>query len=45
MTVKTTRLKALIEAVQVKGVYRVEIEHVDDHEVIHLLLHRVNLSA
>ncbi|MFS1963307.1 DUF2913 family protein [Vibrio lentus] len=42
MTVKTTRLKALIEAVQAQGVYRVEIEHVDEHEVIHLLLHRIS---
>ncbi|MFA0279992.1 hypothetical protein AB4489_26340, partial [Vibrio sp. 10N.222.55.F8] len=42
MTVKTTRLKALIEAVQAQGVYRVEIEHVDDHEVIDLLLHRIS---
>lgn len=41
MTVKTTRLKALIEAVQAKGVYRVEIDHVDEQEVIHLLLHRI----
>lgn len=40
MTVKTERLKALIEAVQAKGVYRVEVDHVDEHEVIHLLLHR-----
>ena len=42
MTVKTTRLKALIEAVQAQGVYRVEIEHVDEHEMIHLLLHRIS---
>ena len=42
MTVKTTRLKALTEAVQAQGVYRVEIEHVDEHEVIHLLLHRIS---
>jgi len=42
MTVKTTRLKALIEAVQAKGVYRVEIDHVDEQEVIHLLLHRTS---
>lgn len=40
MTVKTERLKALIEAVQAKGIYRVEVDHVDEHEVIHLLLHR-----
>jgi len=40
MTVKTERLKALIKAVQAKGVYRVEVDHVDEHEVIHLLLHR-----
>lgn len=40
MTVKTTRLKTLIEAMQAKGVYRVEIDHVDEQEVIHLLLHR-----
>ena len=43
MTVKTSRLKALIEAVQAKGVYRVEIDHVDEQEVIHLLLHRTSL--
>ncbi len=41
MTVKTTRLKALIEAVQAKGVYRVENEYVDEREVIHLLLHGI----
>ena len=40
MTVKTERLKALIEAVQAKGIYRVEVDYVDEHEVIHLLLHR-----
>lgn len=40
MTVKTHRLKALIEAVQANGIYRVEVDHVDEHEVIHLLLHR-----
>ncbi|WP_299141111.1 DUF2913 family protein [uncultured Vibrio sp.] len=40
MTVKTERLKALIEAVQANGLYRVEVDHVDEHEVIHLLLHR-----
>lgn len=40
MTVKTSRLKALIEAVQEKGTYRVEVDHVDEHEVIHPLLHR-----
>nr|AKN40728.1 hypothetical protein [Vibrio tasmaniensis] len=40
MTVKTERLKALIEAVQASDIYRVEIDHVDEHEVIHLLLHR-----
>ncbi|MEZ9043379.1 hypothetical protein AB6E51_23925, partial [Vibrio sp. 10N.247.311.47] len=40
MTVKTERLKALIEAVQANGIYRVEVDHVDEHEVIHLLLHR-----
>lgn len=40
MTVKTHRLKALIEAVQAKGIYRVEVDHVDEHEVVHLLLHR-----
>lgn len=40
MTVRTERLKALIEAVQAKGIYRVEVDHVDEHEVIHLLLHR-----
>lgn len=40
MTVKTHRLKALIEAVQTNGIYRVEVDHVDEHEVIHLLLHR-----
>ncbi|MEZ9043059.1 DUF2913 family protein, partial [Vibrio sp. 10N.247.311.47] len=40
MTVKTHRLKALIEAVQANGLYRVEVDHVDEHEVIHLLLHR-----
>ncbi|WP_299139086.1 DUF2913 family protein [uncultured Vibrio sp.] len=40
MTVRTERLKALIEAVQANGIYRVEVDHVDEHEVIHLLLHR-----
>ncbi|MEZ9692428.1 hypothetical protein AB4300_00395 [Vibrio lentus] len=40
MTVKTEHLKALIEAVQAKGIYSVEVDHVDEHEVIHLLLHR-----
>ncbi|CAK3447132.1 DUF2913 domain-containing protein [Vibrio crassostreae] len=40
MTVKTERLKALIEAVQANGIYRVEVDYVDEHEVIHLLLHR-----
>ncbi len=40
MTVRTHRLKALIEAVQANGLYRVEVDHVDEHEVIHLLLHR-----
>lgn len=42
MTVKTSRLKAFIDAVQAKGVYRVEIDHVDAQEVIHLLLHRTS---
>ncbi|PMM00633.1 hypothetical protein BCT63_19775 [Vibrio kanaloae] len=40
MTMKTERLKALIEAVQANGIYRVEVDYVDEHEVIHLLLHR-----
>ncbi|MEZ9283187.1 DUF2913 family protein [Vibrio lentus] len=40
MTVKTERLKALIEAVQANSIYRVEVDYVDEHEVIHLLLHR-----
>lgn len=40
MTVKTHRLKALIDSVQSKGTYRVEVDFVDEHEVIHLLLHR-----
>ncbi|PHN85086.1 hypothetical protein CSB62_15495 [Vibrio splendidus] len=40
MTVKTERLKALIEAMQANGIYRVEVDYVDEHEVIHLLLHR-----
>ncbi|MCF7498012.1 DUF2913 family protein [Vibrio sp. L5-1] len=38
MKVKTHRLEALIEALQAKGFYRVEVDHED--EVIHLLLHR-----
>lgn len=41
MTVKTHRLEALIQAGQNNANYRVEVTHVDDEEVIHLLLHRV----
>ena len=41
MTVKTHRLEALIQAVQNNANYRVEVTHVDDEEVIPLLLHRV----
>lgn len=40
MTVKTHRLQALVDAVKAQGTYRVEVDHVGEHEVIHLLLHR-----
>lgn len=40
MKVKTHRLNTLIDKVQGTGAYRVEVEHIDDHDVIHLLLHR-----
>ncbi|MDH5933619.1 hypothetical protein BCT47_02445 [Vibrio splendidus] len=38
--VKTHRLNTLIDKVQGTGTYRVEVGHIDDQEVIHLLLHR-----
>ena len=40
MQVQTHRLEALIETLQAKGFYRVEVDHKDKNEVIHLLLHR-----
>ncbi|MEZ9463057.1 DUF2913 family protein [Vibrio splendidus] len=40
MTVKTTRLKVLIEAVQGKGIFRLEVGCVDEQQIIQLWLHR-----
>ncbi|CAK1708039.1 hypothetical protein VCRA2119O147_330019 [Vibrio crassostreae] len=40
MKVKTHRLNRLIDKVQGMGAYRVEVDHIDDHDVIHLHLHR-----
>ena len=42
MTVKTARLKELIDAVQAKGTYRVEIESEDEEGTVQLLIHRSN---
>ena len=40
MKIKTHRLNALIKAVQASGIYHIEVENVDEHEVTHLFLHR-----
>lgn len=40
MIVKTECLKVLIESVPANGIYRVEVDYVDEHEVIHILLYR-----
>lgn len=42
MTVKTARLKELIDAVQAKGTYRVEVESEDEQGTVQLLIHRNN---
>ena len=42
MTVKTARLKELIDAVQAKGTYRVEVESEDEQGTVQLLIHRSN---
>lgn len=40
MTIKTQRLKTLIEAAQAKGIYRVEVNQGGVQKMAHLLLHR-----
>ena len=42
MTVRTARLKELIDAVQAKGTYRVEVESEDEQGTVQLLIHRSN---
>lgn len=42
VAVKTQRLDTLIQAVQANGVYRVDIDSVDEQQVNHLLLHRIS---
>lgn len=42
MTVKTARLKELIDAVQAKGTYRVEVESENEEGAVQLLIHRSN---
>lgn len=40
MTVKTSRLAALVEAIQSNGIYHLDVAHVDEFDVTHVRLHR-----